>query len=258
MNAVRNDNGFLRAAPTGAAAGTEVVNRPARRAAPSARALRAHEIKNCLAVATAVNSLTARVVDAETRERLARSQAALRRILSIVKSDLLGTTAEPETSCTSVGALVTDVVDRVADRAEFGGVELLVRCDLGSIEGDLPALTEALTNLVVNAIQATPPGGAVVLGTRLGPDGSQSLTVQDTGPGMSRSRLAQLGRACASGRPGGWGVGFAVARHTVEDHGGMVHVDSVPGSGTAVAIWLPPPRSCIPTGSAGAVGGVAQ
>jgi signal transduction histidine kinase len=256
MNATRNDNGFLRPAAGGKAGTTDAPPRLAPPEARSACAVRAHEIKNCLAVATAVNCLTARIVDASTRERIARAQAALRRILSIVQTDVLSPTDELQSpSCATVDSLIGDVVDRVADRAELGGVNLVVRCDLGAIEGDLPALAEALTNLVLNAIQVTPRGGVVLIGTRLGPDGSQSLTVQDTGPGMSTSRVAQLGKACGSRRRGGWGVGFAVARQTIEDHGGMVNVDSVPGSGTVVAIWLPPPCSDVETRPLSAVGG---
>ena len=215
-------------------------------APPTARAVRAHEIKNCIAVAHAVNQLVANSVDARARERLARSQAALKRILYLVQQDVLPEDEAAEGSAlfrsVPVEELMRAVVDRVMDRAEAGGVALVVDCGPGCVEGDLTALVDGLGNLVLNAIEATPPGGVVMLSTRRTPDGCQSWTVQDTGTGMTPETVARLGRR-TTGRRGGWGLGFAVARRTMEEHGGIVHVESTPGSGTVVSIWLPAPAT---------------
>jgi signal transduction histidine kinase len=131
------------------------------------------------------------------------------------------------------------VVRRVEDRAEAAQVRLIVNCRLGAVAGDLSAIVEAVVNLVLNAIEVTPPGGAVFLATRPGSDGCQWWTICDTASRVSPARPGRLGSAFASSRSGGCGVGFATVRRTVESQGGAVCVQSTPGSGTVVAIRLP-------------------
>src|SRR5262245_8697064 len=79
--------------------------------------------------------------------------------------------------------IVDAVVARVEDRAEAGGVELFVQRGPGGVHGDAGALAEALGNVVLNAIEEAPAGGAVFVATYSTADGSQLWTVQDTGSG---------------------------------------------------------------------------
>jgi signal transduction histidine kinase len=138
----------------------------------------------------------------------------------------------------SVEEVMRAVARRVEGRAEAAQVRLIVNCGLGAVAGDLSAIVEAVVDLVLNAMEATPSGGAVFLATRLGSDGCQWWTIWDTAPRVSPARTGRPGPAFASSRCGGCGVGFAKVRRTVESHGGTVRVH-LPGSGTVVAIRLP-------------------
>ena len=68
--------------------------------------------------------------------------------------------------------------------------------------------------------------------------GGPVLTVQDSGAGMVPERLSSAGTPFATGRPGGTGLGLALARQAVEQHGGTLALESGPG-GTLARITLP-------------------
>ena len=213
---------------------------PVRAHLPS-RAVQAHALKNCLAIVCAVNRLLEPELCETAQRRLSRSQHAVRRMIALIEADLAP--AEAPAACqvdlASVAQILSAVSLRVADLAEARGIELLFRAGPGGIRGDVDGLTEALGNIVLNAIEATSPAGAVVVASQQGDDQGQLWTVRDTGPGITRDALRRAGRPFSSQRPGGSGLGLAVARDIVERHGGLVHLESAPGSGTLVSIWLP-------------------
>ncbi|AKU93816.1 Sensor histidine kinase [Labilithrix luteola] len=109
----------------------------------------------------------------------------------------------------------------------------------GGVTGDIGELVEALANVVLNAIEATPPGGAVFVATYEGRDESQHWTVQDTGPGMPQTVLRRVGTPFFSNRVGGSGIGTALVREVIERRGGDYSIESKLGSGTFVSIRLP-------------------
>ena len=209
----------------------------------SQRAARAHALKNCLAVVRAVNRLLESDVSERSRERLARSQEAVDRMLAIIQEELTGdsrpTARDP--GYLSAKGMLSDVIARVEDRANAGGVELLVQIGPGGVAGDAPELTEAFSNVVLNAIEATPPGGAVLVYTQELADGAQVWTVRDTGPGIPEDVRQRLGMPFVTSRKGGSGIGFALARQIVERHGGQLHIRTAEDSGTVVSMRLPAP-----------------
>jgi signal transduction histidine kinase len=212
------------------------------RSSPSPRAARAHALKNCLAVVRAVNRLLESDVSERSRERLARSQDAVDRMLAIIQEEL---TADSRPAARDPGYLSTegmlrDMVARVEDRAQVGRVELFVQAGPGGVSGDGSELTEAFSNVVLNAIEATPPGGAVLVSTHELVDGTQVWAVRDTGPGIPEGVRQRLGTPFVTSRKDdGSGVGFALARQIVERHGGQLHVRTIEGSGTVVSMRLP-------------------
>jgi len=112
-------------------------------------------------------------------------------------------------------------------------------------------LHHALVNLVRNAIQAMPTGGTVTVSAQPAPgDGQFLLTISDTGVGLTAEDLKRLGEPFFTQRSGGVGLGFALARRIVTEHGGTLDASSTPGRGTTVAIRLPaqvldPPRRSV-------------
>jgi signal transduction histidine kinase len=204
----------------------------------TSRAVRAHAIKNCLAVIHAVQHLIALEVTGESRDRLGRAQDAVLRMRALLAEDVVSARGAAEDYC-GAEDVVRAVVARVEDRAEAGSVELFVRCGSGGVRGVREDLVEALANVVLNAIEVTPAQAAVFITTCEASDGAQLWTVRDMGPGIPADVLARLGSPIVSSKDGGWGLGVAVARAIVGRHGGLLRFESSPSSGTVVSMWLP-------------------
>jgi len=112
--------------------------------------------------------------------------------------------------------------------------------DLRPLEADRGQLRQVLVNLVVNAIQAMPGGGDLVIRTRSDGEGV-TLEVTDTGCGMPeevRQRIL-LPFFTTKDVGQGTGLGLAVVHGIVDAHGGRIQVESVPGSGSRFEIRLP-------------------
>ena len=114
-----------------------------------------------------------------------------------------------------------------------------------TITGDAGRLDQVLSNLVVNALRHTPPGGAVTLRAEATPTGAR-LTVQDTGAGIPAADLPYIFDRFWRGDPArshtrgeGSGLGLAIARQLVQAHGGEIAVTSQLGQGTTFTIDLP-------------------
>jgi signal transduction histidine kinase len=107
---------------------------------------------------------------------------------------------------------------------------------------DRETFRSAVLNLLLNAVQAMDGGGQLVVRTR--PSGlGVALELIDTGPGMDAETLAKVFQAFYTTKQGGSGLGLPTARKIVEAHGGTIDVETAPGRGTKVTIWLPaPPR----------------
>jgi len=128
-------------------------------------------------------------------------------------------------------------------RASEAGVtlELQGRSDLEA-DADGKKIHRALFCLVMNAVQASAPGQTVTI--EIGPapaagDGHVQIRVVDRGAGMSPEVLERLKRPPFSTRKDGAGLGVAVARTLIEQHGGRLAYDSVPGRGTTATVTLP-------------------
>jgi len=96
-------------------------------------------------------------------------------------------------------------------------------------------------NLMLNEMEAAPPKkGLVTLKSRYEPDAHEvRISVADNGPGIDPARLAHVFDAFTSTKgQRGTGLGLAVTRKIVEEHGGEVSIESAPGKGTTVTIAL--------------------
>jgi len=124
-----------------------------------------------------------------------------------------------------------------------------------------PALLErAIANLVENALRHAPPGTTVRV-TADRDDGVVELRIVDRGPGIpesERERVFRPFQRLGDARPGGAGLGLAIARGFVEAMGGTLTIDDTPGGGTTVAVRLPRrgdgEGAVVPAGRAGARG----
>lgn len=107
------------------------------------------------------------------------------------------------------------------------------------IAADPDLLHRALSNLVLNAMDAMPKGGTLTLRTRQ-EDRRTYIEVSDTGSGLSPEECARLFTPYYTSKTHGTGLGLAIVQSVISDHGGKISVRSTPGSGTTFSIELPP------------------
>jgi signal transduction histidine kinase len=148
----------------------------------------------------------------------------------------------------SVEPLVRDTVESFAYVLAQRGfkVDVAVQPDLPEVPMDVDAVSQALANLIDNAIKYYETRKVLnVEAARR--DGGLALTVGDEGIGIPREeqgrifdKFYRVGRSETQGRRGS-GVGLALVRHVAEAHGGRVSVDSRPGEGSRFTLWLPGP-----------------
>jgi len=147
----------------------------------------------------------------------------------------------------SVATLVEGVLTALFPAAAAKQITLTRECpdQLPLIEGDPRRLHQVLSNIVSNAIKFTPEAGSVRVSCRAEPD-AVVIEVRDSGVGIMADflplvfeRFRQADNS-TSERRGGLGLGLAIARHLVEQHGGDVRVESDgPGCGSTFVIRLP-------------------
>ncbi len=149
--------------------------------------------------------------------------------------------------------LVRGTLDEWTPEARRRGISLQVRLPLGPlpINGDAIRLTQALGNLIENALKYAGTDGWVRVDVAPALFGSYELAVTDSGPGIPLDVLPRVferyfrveGRA--SGGPGGMGLGLAIARAIVLAHGGDLTAESPRGSGARFVLRLPVPPGAI-------------
>ena len=106
------------------------------------------------------------------------------------------------------------------------------------IAADPELVHRALSNLVLNAMDAMPNGGTLTLRTRRD-DGKVAIEVCDTGSGLTREECERIFTPYYTSKQHGTGLGLAIVQSVVSDHGGTISVQSEPGKGTTFVIELP-------------------
>lgn len=131
-----------------------------------------------------------------------------------------------------------------------------VRLDMAGglprLMGDRDRLRQILINLVSNAIQLTPPGGGVTVSAALNRAGELELAVADTGVGMAKSQLDQIGRGSDDDAPdlgGAGGRGLPLTEYLVRQHGGRMKGRAEAGQGTIITATFPAARLVRDTGA---------
>jgi signal transduction histidine kinase len=141
-----------------------------------------------------------------------------------------------------LNAEVARALDFFQPKADESKIDVIRYLDpeLPTVQLDRETFQAALLNLILNAQQAMPEGGQLVIRTREIP-GAVILDLIDTGCGIEPEVERKMFEAFYSTKPGGSGLGLPTARRIVEAHGGKIFVESEAGRGTKFTIVLPTP-----------------
>ena len=182
----------------------------------------------------------------QTIERNARAQAQLIEDLLDMSSIASGK-VRLELLPLSPSAIATAAIDTVRPAAEARRISLITEFDsaAGMVSGDASRLQQIIWNLLTNAIKFTPEGGTVTVAVRR-EDSQVAIDVRDTGAGIAADFIGHVferfrqADATTTRKHGGLGLGLAIAKHLVEQHGGTIaaHSDG-PGLGSCFTVRLP-------------------
>jgi len=150
---------------------------------------------------------------------------------------------QPELAAVNMNEVVRSAVKLF--EAQFGAVgrppitpELHLQEDLPAIQADSALLHRALENLILNAMDAMPAGGVLMLRTTNN-NGKVHLEISDTGTGLTPEECDRLFTPYYTTKQHGTGLGLAIVQSVVSDHGGRISVESETGVGTSFHIELP-------------------
>ncbi len=211
----------------------------------------AHELKNPLfpLQLTVENLVRARQQNPEQFEEVFRESA--RTLLAEISNlkGIIGRFSEfskmpqPQLKRVQVNEVIRGVAQLFQAQLEAPG-RAKINCELQldphfpSVAADAELLHKAISNLVLNAIDAMPRGGTLTLRTR--GDGSRALIeVTDTGSGLTTGECEQIFTPYYTNKQGGTGLGLAIVQSVISDHGGRISVQSEPGRGATFVIELP-------------------
>jgi two-component system sensor histidine kinase FlrB len=207
----------------------------------------AHEIRNPLG---SMELFTGLLADAtahlpETRQWITHLQAGLR-TLSATVNNVLQLHSQPGAQMlpTELDRLVNETLDFLMPLARQRGQQIKIENSIGKIltHADVGRLKQAFLNISLNAFRAMPPGGKLVV--RLGwapqfPGGVAQIDFQDDGRGLAPELLERIYEPGFTTTPGSPGLGLAVCKKVIEQHGGEIRVKSRPQHGATFSVFLP-------------------
>jgi PAS domain S-box-containing protein len=143
-----------------------------------------------------------------------------------------------------VKALIDHIMALMRFEAEERKVclEQVTEEELPPVLGDETQISQVLVNIIVNSFHAMPTGGLCqVSAAQREVEGTPwvEVTVKDSGVGITKEQLSHLFEPFYTTKSRGTGLGLAIAYRIMQDHGGTIHVSSVPGGGTTVVTQFP-------------------
>jgi signal transduction histidine kinase len=207
----------------------------------------AHEIKNPLSTVQLNLQLLSEELDPRDKNqqrmvhRLGVVQRETGRLREILDDFLrYAGKMELDRKPTDLNDLLEELVDFFAPQAQLQRVQIRLRRD------DLPLMAfvdpkfikQAVLNLMINATQAMPDGGELILSAS-GTEGMARIDVIDTGQGVSAEAMDNIFKAYYSTKRGGTGLGLAISQRIAREHGGILKVESEAGKGSDFSLTVP-------------------
>jgi PAS domain S-box-containing protein len=152
-----------------------------------------------------------------------------------------------EFAAVNVARVMDDTIQLLEPQLRRSQIEIVRNYakDAPEVYGNAGKLQQVFTNLLLNARDAIPDGGRIVVSTSTADDGSVTAEISDSGIGIAPENVAKIYDPfyTTKGVGQGTGLGLAVTYGIVQEHAGRISVDSTPGEGTSFRIHLPAARS---------------
>lgn len=206
----------------------------------------AHELRNPMSTMKTSAELLARNVAEENaiaretagyiKDEVDRTNSLITRFLDFARPQHLKLEAG------DLGGMLDRAIDRF-DREKSGAAANIsvyknYSPDIPLVAFDEELLERVMSNLIMNAAQASPPGGMVTVTTRLD-DGTAEIAVIDRGSGIDPKNLESIFNPFFTTKSDGVGLGLAICSKIVDEHGGQITVESTPGEGSAFRVFIP-------------------
>jgi two-component system NtrC family sensor kinase len=210
----------------------------------------AHELNNPLqAVQNCLHlTLNRKLAEEKQRHYLTLAQEEVERLIDIVSRMLdFYRPSRGQRSPTDVNAIIENVLALAAKKLQRGNVTVyrqLAR-DLPFIHVVADQIKQVFLNMVINAIEAMPRGGELIITSRLENGKEQQkkdwlrVSFADNGMGLTAEELQHIFEPFYTTKARGTGLGLSVSYGIVERHGGHIDVKSIPGKGTLFSVRLP-------------------
>jgi len=226
----------------------------------------AHEVRNSLNfINLSIDQIRAKHlgVGAARAREIERNLAAVKdevsRLNHLVNDFLAaGRQSPPELAPCDFGAVIDEAVAVVEKQAHTQDISITtdVPADLPPLQADTRQMKTCFLNILTNAVQAMPQGGRIhVSGGLLAPNnhgnqGTLQLRFADTGPGIPPQDRERIFAPYFSTKATGFGLGLAITRKIIEDHGGRIFASDADMRGTVMVVELPvkltaPPESLL-------------
>jgi two-component system, NtrC family, sensor histidine kinase HydH len=144
----------------------------------------------------------------------------------------------PSKAPTDLNTVVAETLELIRTRAAQQSVTIWFEAVSVTVDADGDQIRQVLLNLLLNALDAMPGGGAITVAVRTELSAAV-IQVTDNGPGIAASIRPRLFEPFASTKDTGLGLGLSICRRIVEDHGGSIDVASPVAGGTTFIVRLP-------------------
>ena len=210
----------------------------------------AHEIRNPLGSIELFASLLLKDLSRKKdQDRAVQIISSVKNVDNKISNLLLFTRMQsPKMSKLDLHQILTEVIDFSQHIMEQGGISVSVKyaCKHAHILGDAEMLKQVFLNIILNAQQAMPEGGTLVIGSNTSANQNRQIDAQaveivfqDSGPGIPEQSLPKIFDPFFSTKESGSGLGLAIVHNIIHQHNGSVNIENSSRGGVAVNIIFP-------------------